>query len=115
MSTHRIRRLADHQLAVQRGAHLQWAVTTLKLLEAGVPVGLRTNVGLDIASAGVLAFNQGGAGVTIGGVFSGTTATSPAAGTVPPKAREPPANNGTRAKSVNTAPGAPPRGAAYPT
>lgn len=60
---------------------LQWAITGCKLIEAGVPVNLRTNIGLDIVSAGVFAFNQGGAGVTIGGFFSGTTATAPAAGT----------------------------------
>lgn len=78
---HRMRRLANHELAVQRGAQLQWAITQLKLLEAGVPINLRTNVGLDIASAGVLAFNQGGAGVTIGGFFSGTATTAPAAST----------------------------------
>ena len=78
---HRIRRLADHQSAVHRGTDLRWAITHLKLLEAGVPVNLRTNIGLDIASAGVMAFNQGGAGVTIGGYYSGTATTAPTATT----------------------------------
>jgi hypothetical protein len=55
-----------------------------KLIEADVPVNLRTNVGLDIASAGVLGFNQGGAGVTIGGAWAGTaSATTATTITVP--------------------------------
>jgi hypothetical protein len=94
MSTHQIKRLIAHESATARGVPLlQWAVTTLKLREAGVPVNLRTNVGLDVASAGVLAFNQGGAGVTIGGFFSGTTATAPAAGTFTTDAVNLPANS----------------------
>jgi hypothetical protein len=80
-NTGRVRSLIDYESAVERGAQLQWAFQACKLIEAGVPVNLRMNVGLDIASAGVLGFNQGGAGITIGGFASGTTATSPAAGT----------------------------------
>jgi hypothetical protein len=103
MDTHRIRRLIDHQAAIQRGGMaLQWAITELKLREAGVPVALRTNIGLDVASAGVLAFNQGGAGVTIGGFFSGTTATSPAAGTFTTDAVNLPANSVTGQMIVTT-------------
>jgi hypothetical protein len=93
MSATRIRRLADHDLTAHRGSLLRWAITELKLREAGVPVGLRTNVGLDIASAGVLGFNQGGAGVAIGGYYSGTTATAPAAGTFTTDAVNLPANS----------------------
>ena len=44
-------------------------------------VNLRTNVGLDIASAGVFNFSQGGAGSTIGGWHSGTATTAPTATT----------------------------------
>jgi hypothetical protein len=93
MSAQRIRRLAEHEAAADRGSLLWWAITELKLREAGVPVALRTNIGLDIASAGVLAFNQGGAGVTIGGFFSGTTATAPTASTFTTDAVNLPANS----------------------
>jgi hypothetical protein len=80
----RIRHLIDYESVLERGASLQWAIQSCKLIEADVPVNLRTNVGLDIASAGVLGFNQGGAGVTIGGAWAGTaSATSATTITVP--------------------------------
>jgi hypothetical protein len=81
MNTDTIRRLIDYETTVERGAQLRWAFQACKLIEAGVPVNLRTNVGLDIASAAVLNGTQGGAGVTTGGWHSGTATTAPAAGT----------------------------------
>jgi hypothetical protein len=89
----RVRGLIDYETAIERGSQLQWAIQTCKLIEAGVPVNLRTNVGLDIASAGVLGFNQGGAGITIGGFDSGTATTAPAATTFTTDGHNLPANS----------------------
>jgi hypothetical protein len=98
----RVRRLIDYESTLERGAALRWAIHACKLIEAGVPVNLRTNVGLDIASAGVLAFNQGGAGVTIGGFYSGTATTAPAAGTFTTDGVNLPANSVTGQMIVTT-------------
>jgi hypothetical protein len=56
-------------------------ITICKLVEAGAPVALRTNVGVDSLSRTLLNFQQGGAGVSTGGAMSGTTATAPTATT----------------------------------
>jgi hypothetical protein len=85
------RKLAS--VADRMSEQLRWGITLCKLIEAGVPLNLRTNVGLDIASAGVLGFNQGGPGVTIGGAYSGTTATAPTATTFTTDAVNLPANS----------------------
>lgn len=62
--------------AVQHGLML------CRLVEAGVPVGLRTNVGVDALSRNLMGFVQGPAGVTgFGGIASGTSGTAPTATT----------------------------------
>lgn len=65
---------ARHAAAVidRLGEDVRWGLMMCKLIEAGAPVGLRTNVGLDIVSAAWLNGSQGGGGVTTGGFFSGT-------------------------------------------
>lgn len=73
------RRIEQARLGILE--QVRFGLMICKLIEAGVPVNLRTNVGLDIVSAAVFNFQLGGAGVTTGGSFSGTTATAPAAGT----------------------------------
>lgn len=58
---------------------VRFGLTLCRLIEAGVPVALRTNVGLDVVSNGVLNFSQ--APSTVGGAAAGTTATAPTATT----------------------------------
>lgn len=71
------KRVADADLlsAVRDG------IAICKLVEAGVPLNLRTNVGVDALSTNLLNFQQGGPGVSSGGSYSGTTATAPTATT----------------------------------
>jgi hypothetical protein len=81
MNTDTIRGLIDYETAVERGAQLRWAFQACKLIEAGVPVNLRTNVGLDIASAAVSPSTRAAPASRSAAAYSGTTATAPAAGT----------------------------------
>jgi hypothetical protein len=52
-----------------------------RLVEAGVPLNLRTNVGIDALSTNLLNFQQGGPGVSSGGSYHGTATTAPTATT----------------------------------
>jgi hypothetical protein len=68
----------DHDRIAEQA---RFGVMVCKLVEAGVPVALRTNVGIDMLSQSLLNFQLGGPGVSSGGAFSGTTATAPTATT----------------------------------
>jgi hypothetical protein len=79
-----INRVLEAQRLAELEQPLLWGLSMCRLIESGAPLNLRTNVGLDIVSAGVFGFNQGGAGITIGGAWSGTaSATSATTITVP--------------------------------
>lgn len=60
---------------------VRYGLMLCKLIESGVPVNLRTNVGVDALSTSLLNFAQGGPGVATGGAFSGTATTAPTATT----------------------------------
>lgn len=60
---------------------VRFGLMICKLIEAGVPLNLRTNVGVDALSTNLLNLQLGGAGVASGGSFAGTTATAPTATT----------------------------------
>jgi hypothetical protein len=60
---------------------VRWALAACRLIEAGVPVNLRTNAGLDAVSWAVFGFMQGGPGVALPGFYSGTATTAPTATT----------------------------------
>jgi hypothetical protein len=85
----RAKALAD----LDRLGPIREAMTLCKLMDAGVPVGLRTNVGIDALSTNLLNFQQGGPGITTGGAYSGTTATAPTATTFTTDAVNFPANS----------------------
>jgi hypothetical protein len=63
------------------GESLRWGISVCKLIEAGAPVALRTNIGIDMLSQTLLNFQLGGPGVASGGSFSGTATTAPTATT----------------------------------
>lgn len=77
----------DHVLTAKRVADadllsvVRQGVGICKLIEAGVPVGLRTNIGIDALSTNLLNFQLGGPGVASGGSYSGTATTAPTAST----------------------------------
>lgn len=77
--------LEAHKLATAVEGHqerVRFGLMVCKLIEAGAPVNLRTNVGVDALSTNLLGFVQGPTGVSgYGGTASGTTATAPAATT----------------------------------
>lgn len=60
---------------------LRWGIAMCKLIEAGVPVALRTNIGIDALSTNLLNLQLGGPGVSSGGSYSGTATTAPTATT----------------------------------